>query len=95
MSVSLVVLIEVQAGKSQQQIEAFRAIAPLVRAEAGCIEYELHRVQGNDEQFVITEQWASEDALAAHSVAPHMTEAAEKNKAFRAGPAKLLKLMPV
>jgi quinol monooxygenase YgiN len=95
MTVSLVVLLEVQPGKSQQQIEAFNAIAPLVRAEAGCIEYELHRVEGNDDQFVITEQWASDEALAAHSVAPHMIAAAETNKAFRAAPAKLLKLKPV
>jgi quinol monooxygenase YgiN len=95
MSVSLVVLIEVQAGKADQQVEAFRAIAPLVRAEAGCIEYELHRVQGDDTRFVITEQWASEAALAAHSVAPHMIAAAEKNKAFRAGPVELIKLLPV
>ncbi|WP_206956211.1 putative quinol monooxygenase [Trinickia acidisoli] len=95
MSLSLVVLIEVQPGKADQQLEAFQSIAPLVRAEAGCIEYQLHRVDGNENQFVLTEQWESEAALAAHDVAPHMIEASGKNKSFRAGPAKVLKLVAI
>ena len=95
MSVSLIVLIEVQPGKAEQQLEAFRKLAPLVRAEAGCIEYQLHRVQGSDTQFVLTEQWASDEALAAHDIAPHMVEASETNKAFRAGPATALQLTAV
>jgi quinol monooxygenase YgiN len=95
MSISLLVLIETQPGKSAEQVKAFEQLAPKVRAETGCIEYQLHRVSGQQEQFVLTETWESETALAAHDIAPHMIEADAANKAFRAGPAKVLKLAKV
>ncbi|WP_431819509.1 putative quinol monooxygenase [Burkholderia sp. F1] len=95
MSVSLIVLIEVQPGKANQQLEAFQRIAPMVRAEPGCIEYQLHHVSETENQFVLTERWETEEALAAHEIAPHMIEANGKNKSFRAGPAKVLKLVAV
>ncbi len=95
MSISLIVLIEVQAGKAEEQVEAFAQLAPLVRAEAGCIEYRLHRVAGDENRFVITEEWESEAALAAHGSAPHMVKAASRNKLVRAGPAQIVKLLAV
>jgi quinol monooxygenase YgiN len=95
MSVSLIVLIEVQPGKADEQIKAFARLAPLVRAEAGCIEYRLHRVADDENRFVITEEWESEAALAAHDIAPHMAEAAGRNKLFRAGPAQVMRLVAV
>jgi quinol monooxygenase YgiN len=95
MSVSLLVLIETQPGKSAEQLKAFEQLAPKVRAEAGCLEYQLHRVSGREEQFVLTETWESEAALGAHDIAAHMVEADAANKAFRAGPATVLRLTKV
>lgn len=90
--ISLIVLIQIQPGLSHEQIRAFEKLAPLVRAEDGCLEYQLHRVSGNDDQFVLTERWTSEEALAAHDIAPHMLAADKLNPTFRAGPATVLQL---
>ncbi|SCK17237.1 putative quinol monooxygenase [Vogesella sp. LIG4] len=90
--VVLIVLIQVQPGLGKQQIQAFEKLAPLVRAEAGCLEYELHRVANNNDQFVLTERWTSAEALSAHDVSPHMLEADRLNPTFRAGPATVLQL---
>ncbi|MBV8464339.1 MAG: antibiotic biosynthesis monooxygenase [Burkholderiales bacterium] len=95
MTIFLIVHITVQPGKAAEQLAAFQRLAPLVRAEAGCLEYRLHRVEGDDDQFVLTEQWASEAALAAHDAAPHMVAASQANKAFRAGPARVYRLRGV
>ncbi|WP_456026239.1 putative quinol monooxygenase [Pseudomonas capeferrum] len=64
----------------------------LVRAEQGCLQYDLHPVVGKPDSFVLIEKWASKDALTAHHEAAHMVEAARHNPSFRAGPATVLLL---
>lgn len=90
--VRLVVMINTQPGKGSQQLAAFQALAPKVRAEHGCLLYDLHPVVGNPDSFVLIEKWASKAALDAHHVAPHMVAAAQHNPSFRAGPATVLLL---
>lgn len=92
--VKLVVLITTQAGRGQDQIDAFEKLAPLVRDEDGCIQYDLYPVEGQAEQFVLLERWASKSALEAHAASAHMAAAAKHNPAFRAGPATVLHLGP-
>jgi quinol monooxygenase YgiN len=94
MSVRLLVTITVQPGLRDQQIAAFDRLAPLVRAEEGCLRYELLAVAGDPERFVIDEEWESRTALAAHSAAEHMLAASAANAAFRAGPAEVVELVP-
>lgn len=86
-SISSVVFIETKPNGAQQQIEAFSRLQPLVLAEKGCLQYELTQVVGEENHFVLLEKWASQADLDAHNIAPHMLEADEKNKAFRAKPA--------
>lgn len=62
----------------------------MVRAEEGCLQYDMFEVADEPERFVILERWASSAALEAHDVAPHMLAADAANKAFRAGPATVL-----
>lgn len=57
--VKLVILISTQAGQEQEQIDAFEKLAPLVRNEYGCLQYDPHRVSDDENQFVLTERWAS------------------------------------
>lgn len=90
--IRLVVIINTQPGRGADQLAAFEKLAPLVRAESGCIQYDLHPVVGNADTFVLIETWAFRAALDAHSVAPHMQAAARHNPTFRAGPATLLQL---
>ncbi|UZJ24745.1 antibiotic biosynthesis monooxygenase [Rhodococcus antarcticus] len=92
MSLRLVVVITTQPGRGQEQVEAFARLAPLVRAEAGCLQYDLHSVGGDPDRFVLLEEWASRAELDAHGRSPHMVEAGAANGGLRAGPAQVMVL---
>jgi quinol monooxygenase YgiN len=92
--VQLMILIDTLPGRSAEQVTAFERLAPVVRAEEGCLQYDLHAVTDNPDRFVLIERWASEDALAAHDITPHMVEADTTSPAFRAGPAEVVRLTP-
>lgn len=94
-ALSLLVFIEVQDGKAQEQIDAFHQLAPLVLAEEGCLQYELKQVVDSSTNFILIERWRSEEALATHDAAPHMLEAGANNKRFRAKPAELVRLVDI
>lgn len=90
--VQLVILISTLPGRGPEQIAAFERLAPVVRAEEGCLRYDMHQVSGDPDRFVLIERWSSRAALAAHDVTPHMIEADAASPAFRAGPAQVLEL---
>ena len=69
------------AGMRDRFIAEFNRVAPLVRAESGCIEYvaAMDTRTGIERQapvradlVTVIEKWDSESALAAHLSAPHM-----------------------
>ncbi|MFD7902665.1 putative quinol monooxygenase [Kitasatospora sp. NPDC057904] len=91
-SVRLHVHITTLPGRGQEQLDAYERLAPLVRAEEGCLQYDLHRVVGDPDRFVLTELWASREALAAHDATPHMVAADAAGPAFRAGPAQVIEI---
>ncbi|MEV6955538.1 putative quinol monooxygenase [Streptomyces sp. NPDC051183] len=91
--IQLVILITTLPGRGKEQIAAFERLAPIVRAEAGCLQYDLHQVSGETDRFVLIERWSSQAALAAHDVTPHMVEADAASPAFRAGPADVIRLV--
>ena len=93
--VNLLVLIEVQPGKRNIQIETFEKLSPLVLAEPGCIQYELFSDAEDENKFILVERWASQDALAAHGKTEHMLAAGARNPSFRARPASLIKMSRV
>jgi len=90
--VKLVILIQVQKGKQQQQIDLYEKIRPLVLEEEGCLQYELSRVVGSDEQFVLIECWESQKHLDLHGKSIHMIEADSLSSSFRTSPATVLQL---
>ncbi|MEU3913036.1 putative quinol monooxygenase [Streptomyces sp. NPDC029721] len=90
--VKLVVLITTLPGRGREQREAYERLAPLVRAEEGCLRYDLHGVTGDPDRFVLIEEWTSQEALAAHDTTPHMLDADATTPTFRAGPAQVLQL---
>ncbi|GAB0107100.1 hypothetical protein JMUB6875_60920 [Nocardia sp. JMUB6875] len=85
-------MITTQPGRGQEQVAAFERLAPIVRAEQGCLQYDLHRVTGDADRFVLLEEWSSKEALAAHDITPHMIEADAASPTFRAGPAQVIEL---
>jgi len=90
--VKLVILIQTKPGYAAEQVAAYTALAPLVKAEAGCLQYDLHTVADDENRFVLIESWASKEALAAHDVTAHMIAADAHNPTFRAGPATVMHL---
>lgn len=93
--IKLAILIDTLPGRGEEQVQAFAALAPRVRAEKGCLAYQLHRVSGQDDRFVLTESWASAADLAAHDASEHMLDAAPWLASFRAGPVTVLPLQEV
>ncbi len=93
--ISLLIMIEVQAGKRDEQIKAYKKLTPLVLAEEGCLEYRLQAVEGNENKFVLVEKWKSEEALSFHDNTDYMKEADSKNHLFRAKPAKVIRLVDI
>ncbi len=92
--IHVVATITLKPGVREPYLEVFRWLTPLVRAEAGCIEYQATvdvpttiAVQEGPRPDVVTviEKWASVEALYAHGVMPHMTEYRAKVKDYVAG----------
>lgn len=92
MTLRIAILITTQPGKSEEQVAAFGLIAEAVRAEEGCIRYDLHRVENQQERFLLLEEWESPEALEKHNASAMMAEASVRHAAFRAGPVEVLEL---
>ncbi len=93
--IKMVILIEVQEGKAQEQIDLYNKIKPLVLAEDGCLQYDMYQVAGSDVQFMLIERWKSRESLEFHDNTPHMLEADSISPSFRAKPATVLELTTV
>lgn len=75
--------VELEPGHRDGFFSEFAQVAPLVRQEAGCIEYgaavdvptgiPVQNFLGEDTVMII-EKWESIDHLKAHLVAPHMAD---------------------
>lgn len=77
----VVATIELAAGQREAFLALQRKLLPLVRAEAGCIEYtptvdvpltDPPKVPPRADVIIMQEKWETLDHLKAHAVAPHM-----------------------
>ena len=93
--IKCLVFIEVKEGRAKEQIDLYKQIKPMVLAEPGCIEYKLTQVKGSETKFILVEQWASKEALAAHDATPHMIDADSKSPEFRSKPAEVVEIIDV
>lgn len=85
--IHVIATVEVVAGKRAEALAEFGRIVPLVRAEAGCVEYGAAvdvpaklpvLAAPRPDAFVVVEKWETLDALRAHLAAPHMVEYRQK-----------------
>ena len=81
--IHVIATVELKPGKRDEFLAEFHRVVPLVRGEAGCLEYGPAidvptglPAQGaiRDNVVVIVEKWDSLEALRAHLAAPHMHE---------------------
>ena len=76
--IHVLAILTAKPGKRAEVLKHFKALVPIVRAEAGCIEYgPVVDVAGADPAFgpdtyIVVEKWESMAALKAHAAAPHM-----------------------
>jgi len=73
----IVVIAHVRA-KSGHEVPfegVLRALVPPTRAEAGCIQYDLHQSSEDPCAFAFYERWASPEALDEHMKTPHIATA--------------------
>ncbi|WP_439887473.1 putative quinol monooxygenase [Pseudomonas sp. MBLB4123] len=68
---TLVATIGVQDGQADTVEAGLRLLVAASRAEAGCLQYDLHRHRDNPRVFVMLEQWHDAAALAAHQRSAH------------------------
>jgi quinol monooxygenase YgiN len=64
--------VRAKAGQESQLLQELLALIAPTRAEAGCIDYDLHQSQSDPAVFVFYENWASQAALDAHARTPHL-----------------------
>jgi len=101
--IHVIATIQVNPGTRDRFLKEFLRLTPLVRAEAGCIEYgatidaetpiAIQERAGGD-AVIVVEKWANLEALQAHTQAPHMTDYRERVKDLVKG-VKLLITQPV
>lgn len=89
--IHVIAAIEVTDGHRDDLLTEFRKIVPLVRDEAGCLEYGpavdaetdiTTLADPRNNTVTVVEKWESVDALKAHLEAPHMIEFRTRVKAF-------------
>jgi quinol monooxygenase YgiN len=87
----MIVHITLMPGKREEYIKEFKKIAPAVRKEDGCLEYEIYLDskdprfdnEKRDDMVIISEKWESIEALQRHSKSPLMESFRKRIKGFR------------
>jgi len=77
--VQVIARMEIKKGQMEKMLGILTRLVPVVRAEAGCIRYEVCQdanigigTPANPQALTIVEAWESPEHLAAHLAAPHM-----------------------
>ena len=70
----------------QQFLEVMQSLREPIRAEHGCIAYDMQQSLDHPLTFVFVEEWRSEAALAEHLASPHVQAAAPKVMNLLAAP---------
>lgn len=75
--VILHVVMEALSGRENELAEQLNALVAPTRAEAGCLDYRLHRDPENAGVFMFYERFASQAALDAHLATDHFRKFGE------------------
>ena len=65
--VTVTAIIKVKPGSEEQAKQVLLQAVTPTRAEAGCLNYDLHQSVSDPTEFLFHENWASEEALKAHA----------------------------
>lgn len=93
--VYLLVYIDVMPGKTNQKIEAYQNLKPLVLAEPGRIQYQRLSDEHDENKFVLIDIRASQATLDAHEKPVHMLVADACSPTYCAKTAYIINTRPV
>ena len=68
---TLIATITARPGHAEAVEAGLRQLVPPSQAEAGCLQYNLHRHQQQANRFIMVEQWQDAAALSAHQQTAH------------------------
>ena len=74
---TIIARVRAKPGQQARLRQVLLALVPPTRAEAGCINYDLHQSVEDPTLFVFQENWATEADFEAHARSPHV-EASRK-----------------
>ncbi|MEM1383286.1 MAG: putative quinol monooxygenase [Pseudomonadota bacterium] len=72
MTLTILAQITAAAGKEDLVRSELEKLVPITRAEAGCLQYDLHLDNEVPGFFVFYENWESRDLWQTHMNAPHL-----------------------
>lgn len=72
MALTILAQITAETGKEDLVRAELEKLIPVTRAEAGCIQYDLHVDNDNPNFFVFYENWESRELWQTHMNAPHL-----------------------
>jgi quinol monooxygenase YgiN len=87
--VTVVARIKSKPGMEENVREKLMSLVAPTRAEAGCINYDLHRSMDDGSLFLFYENWASKDDLDKHLEMPYLKAWREEAKDFCAAPTEI------
>jgi quinol monooxygenase YgiN len=90
-SLTVIAHIRAKPGQESRVREILQGLLSLTRAEAGCINYDLHQSHADPALFVFYENWSSEADLEAHSKSPHIQSLRKVAGEVLAGPIEITK----
>lgn len=73
MSLSVVATITARSEFRTEVRQALDQVIPPSRAEAGCLQYDLHVTRDKPDSFVMIERWQDDATLDRHMATPHFT----------------------
>lgn len=74
MTVVLAVTWVAHEGREEEVAAILRELAPLSRAEPGCVQYDVHRDPADPRAFFLFERYRDEAAFEAHAASAHFQE---------------------
>ena len=72
--VTVLARFKAKAGREEQLKQAILACVAPTRAEAGCINYDLHQHEGDKGDLILYENWRSKEDLDVHLEMPYLQE---------------------
>jgi len=87
--VTVLARVRARAGREAEVRRLLVALVAPSRAEAGCLNYDLHQSADDPTEFTFYENWASRAALDAHLDMPHLNEFDAHAEALLAEPVEI------